>query len=310
MKDGEEMRDALRALIVAHGALEEAERPCGTRLSMPHAHALLELRAGPMRVTELARRLRIDRTNVSRLCQRMEDAGDLTRAQDPDDARARRLELTDQGRALATRVDAQSAAHFARVEVELGANAQSVLTALRALERSLRALSPLLLLTLSLGCQPTPAPPSPTSTPAAPASQPASPHAQLVALDPRAPVPLLPMMAWHQKQNMMDHLLVIQEITAALAKDDWDGVAMASARIASSPKMKQMCEHMGAGAPGFATLATAFHAQADAIAPAARAKDTRAVLEATSKTLQVCTACHQAWRQDVVDHDVWAARTQ
>jgi DNA-binding MarR family transcriptional regulator len=36
-------------------------------------------------------------------------------------------------------------------------------------------------------------------------------------MDTRAPVPLLPMMANHQKQNMRDHLVAVQEIVAALA---------------------------------------------------------------------------------------------
>ena len=73
--------------------------------------------------------------------------------------------------------------------------------------------------------------------------------------------------------------------------------------------MQQMCEHMGAGAEGFTELALEFHTRADAIAVAAESKDAKAVLEATSHTLQACTACHASYRQDVVDAATWQSRT-
>lgn len=38
-------------------------------------------------------------------------------------------------------------------------------------------------------------------------------------MDTRRPLPLLPMMANHQKLNMRDHLLAVQEIIAALAPE-------------------------------------------------------------------------------------------
>jgi len=69
-------------------------------------------------------------------------------------------------------------------------------------------------------------------------------------LDTRVAVPLLPMMANHQKQNMRDHLMAVQEIVTAVATDDYAGVERATARIGFSEEMGQMCTHMGAGAPG------------------------------------------------------------
>lgn len=136
-----------------------------------------------------------------------------------------------------------------------------------------------------------------------------APLEELAALDTRQSVPLQPMMAWHQKQNMMAHLVVIQRITDALAREDWEGVAAASALIASSPQMQQTCEHMGAGADGFTERALDFHRRADAIGVAARAKDGTAVLQATSHTLEACTSCHATYRQEVVDAATWQART-
>ena len=135
------------------------------------------------------------------------------------------------------------------------------------------------------------------------------PMTELASLDPRKPVPLQPMMAWHQKQNMMEHLVAIQRITDGLAREDWEDVAEASALLESSPQMQQMCQHMGAGAEGFTPLALDFHRRADAIGAAARTHDATAVLRATSNTLQACTGCHAAFRQDVVDAATWQART-
>lgn len=124
-------------------------------------------------------------------------------------------------------------------------------------------------------------------------------------MDGRAPVPLLPMMANHQKQNMREHLEAVQQIIAALAAQDFGAVERAAGRIGFSEQMGQMCTHMGAGAKGFTEQAIAFHHTADRISEAARKKDQAQVLVELSATLQTCTACHAAWRQDVVDEPAW-----
>jgi hypothetical protein len=128
-------------------------------------------------------------------------------------------------------------------------------------------------------------------------------------LDSRAPVPLLPMMAAHQKQNMRDHLLAVQEIVAALATEDFAAVERAAGRIAYSERMGQMCTHMGAGAPGFTEQALAFHHTADGIVVAAREGDRARVLTALGATLGTCTSCHAAWKQQVVDEATWQRLT-
>ncbi len=143
----------------------------------------------------------------------------------------------------------------------------------------------------------------------APAPEAPSAWEALAAMDPRQPVPLQPMMAWHQKQNMQDHLVAIQQITDGLAREDWALIERASARIGSSPQMKMQCEHMGAGAPGFTPLALDFHRRADAVGEAAKARDAGAVLQATAHTLAACTSCHAAYKQDVVDAATWTQRT-
>jgi hypothetical protein len=133
--------------------------------------------------------------------------------------------------------------------------------------------------------------------------------AALDGLDARKPVPLLPIMANHQKQNMRDHLAAVQEIVAALSTDDFAGAEQAAGRIGFSAQMSQMCTHMGAGAPDFTEQALAFHHTADGVAAAARDRDRGRALSELSATLKACTGCHATWRQQVVDEATWQRLT-
>jgi hypothetical protein len=126
-------------------------------------------------------------------------------------------------------------------------------------------------------------------------------------LDKRTPLPLTEMMATHQKQEMRDHLRVVQEITTALAKDDFDAIATSAARIAWSDKEAMMCKHMGAGAPGFTAVGENFHHTADGIVEAAKHHDHNGVATALGATLQTCVGCHDTYRQDIVDEAAFAA---
>jgi predicted small lipoprotein YifL len=156
------------------------------------------------------------------------------------------------------------------------------------------------------GCSrsgPTPTPPNTAAPVATSAAQ------TLDQMDGRKPVPLLPMMANHQKQNMRDHLAAVQEIIAALATDDFKAVGKAAGRIGFSEQMGAMCTHMGAGAPGFTEQAINFHRTADGISDAARASDRKRVLAELGATLKTCTACHAAWKQQIVDEATWHSLT-
>lgn len=128
-------------------------------------------------------------------------------------------------------------------------------------------------------------------------------------MDKRIPVPLLPHMANHQKENMRDHLLAVQEIVLAASADDFPSIERAAGRIGYSEQMGQMCTHMGAGAPGFTEQALTFHRTADTITAAAKKKDSAAVLRALGATLQTCTACHATYRQSIVDEAEWNRAT-
>lgn len=151
--------------------------------------------------------------------------------------------------------------------------------------------------------------PSSSAGPATPAPS-TSPHEALDKMDARVAVPLLPMMANHQKQNMRDHLVAVQEIAAAAGANDFAAIEKAAGRIGYSEQMGQMCSHMGAGAPGFTDKALEFHRSADKIGAAAREKDMGAVWKRLGETLATCTGCHATFKQQVVDEATWSAATK
>lgn len=128
-------------------------------------------------------------------------------------------------------------------------------------------------------------------------------------MDERRPVPLLPQMAHHQKQNMRDHLVAVREIAAAAGKRDFEAIREAAEPIGSSPEMKQMCRHMGAGADGFTERALEFHKKADGIIESAKSEDLTGVFDSLSATLQTCTSCHSTYKQKVVSPEAWEETT-
>lgn len=130
------------------------------------------------------------------------------------------------------------------------------------------------------------------------------------SMDTRVAVPLVPMMANHQKQNMRDHLTAVQEIVIGVGAKDFDAIERAAGRIGYSEQMGVMCNHMGAGAPGFTEQALLFHHTADKISHAAGAHDMPGVLGALGETLVTCTGCHSVFKQQVVDDTTWAALTK
>lgn len=151
------------------------------------------------------------------------------------------------------------------------------------------------------------APPVPATTTAPPARPSAA--ETLDQLDTRTPVPLLPMMANHQKQDMRDHLVAVQEIVLGLAAEDYAAIERAAGRIGFSEATGTMCTHMGAGAAGFSEHALGFHRTADGIATAARDRDRGRVLTELGATLRTCTSCHAAWKQQIVDEPTWQRLT-
>jgi DNA-binding MarR family transcriptional regulator len=100
----DELARMLRALVRSGGLLEPHDH-AGLRLSVSEVFALGELaEAGPLSQQELAARLGLEKSTVSRLAAALEQRGWLSRERDPANRRLYRLTLTDGGRTAADRV--------------------------------------------------------------------------------------------------------------------------------------------------------------------------------------------------------------
>ena len=103
-KDGDQIA-TWRALLLAHsGAVRAIEADLAAQGLIPLSwyDVLLELNASPnhqLRMQDLAGRVVLSRTRVSRLVDELEAAGLVERIADPDDARAKLATITASGRA-------------------------------------------------------------------------------------------------------------------------------------------------------------------------------------------------------------------
>lgn len=137
-----ELRDLVHACLRTFGVLAGDRTPCGRPLSIAHAHALLVLRQhGDRELTqqELGRALCIDKSNVARLCARMEKLGHVTQRRSELDGRSRRIGLTARGQRLAGEIDGSSRERFATLLEAIAPEARdSVVGALRQLQAAFR----------------------------------------------------------------------------------------------------------------------------------------------------------------------------
>ena len=119
------LEDALRCLLrqVAHASgLMEAHDHGGVRVSPSEVLALGELsEVAALSQGELAARLGLEKSTVSRLAAGMERRGWLARERDPANRRLYRLRLTAQGHDAARRVGEDLRARHAALVAELSA---------------------------------------------------------------------------------------------------------------------------------------------------------------------------------------------
>lgn len=114
----EALRGHVQKFIRAFGLLADDRTPCGSPISTREAHALMiilereRLEEFP-RQSDLVAVLGIDKSNVTRLVQRLQRDGRLQQEPDETDARARILRLTSKGRRLAENIERSSRARFA-----------------------------------------------------------------------------------------------------------------------------------------------------------------------------------------------------
>lgn len=111
--DAEALRTLIHAFIRRFGLLDQSRTPCGMPLATSDAHALMELQRAPgIEQVELASRLGLSKSAVSRMLARLEERGLVRRERCREDARAHDLHLSAQGERLATRVNETSLVRF------------------------------------------------------------------------------------------------------------------------------------------------------------------------------------------------------
>lgn len=126
------LRAAVHRFVRSFGLLATDRTPCGTPISLSCAYALIHLlevgrRNEAPTQQELARVLHVDKSNVARLCAKMERDGLATQQPAENDRRSRRVSLTAKGRRLAERVEASSRARFSRLFAAVPRHARSTL---------------------------------------------------------------------------------------------------------------------------------------------------------------------------------------
>jgi DNA-binding MarR family transcriptional regulator len=100
-----ELAAAMVALVRSFGLHRPDETPCGEPVPVAEAHALMDLAAdGPLNHGELASRLRLEKSTVSRLVRQLEKRKWIKRAAAAHDRRVIQIQLTPGGKAAAQRL--------------------------------------------------------------------------------------------------------------------------------------------------------------------------------------------------------------
>jgi DNA-binding MarR family transcriptional regulator len=103
--DAARLQHELVGFVRAFGLLSQDRTPCGQPMAPSDAHALTEIADGGRTQRELVDRLRLDRSSVSRLVDRLVTRGWVQRV-DAADRRTVRLVATAQGERVAAEVAA------------------------------------------------------------------------------------------------------------------------------------------------------------------------------------------------------------
>src|SRR5687768_10335985 len=102
-------------LVLAAGLLQPDQAVPGQPVSMSQAFALHELDTRtPLSQRDLAERLRLEKSTVSRMAADLERKGLHVRERDPDNRRLYRLRLTDKGREMHARMAGTFHAQYVR----------------------------------------------------------------------------------------------------------------------------------------------------------------------------------------------------
>lgn len=114
--DEQQLQERIQEFIRQFGLLDREHTPCGRAVPTSQAHALQILgRVGIATQRELAARLNLDESTVSRLVDQLVQRGWVQRAVDDHNRRQSRLALTAEGHGVLDDIREASAAKFRRI---------------------------------------------------------------------------------------------------------------------------------------------------------------------------------------------------
>jgi DNA-binding MarR family transcriptional regulator len=92
-----ELRNIVQQFIRSFGLLEQTKTPCGFSMSLSQVFALQELEVQTLTITELAEKIQLDRSSVSRLIDGLVRGGFVSRELNEHNRREVVLALTEKG---------------------------------------------------------------------------------------------------------------------------------------------------------------------------------------------------------------------
>ncbi|WP_134686973.1 MarR family winged helix-turn-helix transcriptional regulator [Brevibacillus migulae] len=118
------LRSAVQQFIRLFGVLEQTETPCGFSMSLSQVFAMQELEKSSMSMKELAEKLRLERSSVSRLIDSLVKGGFVSRELNEQNRREVVLRLTEKGERSMETLREQSIRFYESILSNVEANEQ------------------------------------------------------------------------------------------------------------------------------------------------------------------------------------------
>jgi DNA-binding MarR family transcriptional regulator len=109
------LAQSMVSFVRAFGLHRPEETPCGEAIPVAEAHALMDLAGGPISHGQLAIRLRLEKSTVTRLVRQLQKRGWVVRYGSERDGRVKFIRLTAKGRAAWRRLERARHAKFERL---------------------------------------------------------------------------------------------------------------------------------------------------------------------------------------------------
>lgn len=121
-----QLRNTVQQFIRSFGLLEQTTTPCGFSMSLSQVYALQELERQTLTITELAEKLQLERSSVSRLIDGLVNGGFVSREINENNRREVVIGLTEKGANSIVRVREQSVDFYNKILGNLSESEQDM----------------------------------------------------------------------------------------------------------------------------------------------------------------------------------------